>query len=168
MRKIFAILPAILFCSLAQAQDERIVNELTSMLDRSQVIAHYSYSDASGAELGKGVATIQGRKYTVAEGKALFISNGATLWSVFADKKEVYVENAGGRSDIFSNIPEIIKQVEDLRWDGSNLSFTMNLEGLGKLLCKARVQETPWNDEAKFTVSDDILGSKDWIVTDLR
>ena len=121
MRKFFAILPAILFCSLAQAQDERIVNELTSMLDRSQVIAHYSYSDASGAELGKGVATIQGRKYTVAEGKALFISNGATLWSVFADKKEVYVENAGGRSDIFSNIPEIIKQVEDLRWDGSNL-----------------------------------------------
>lgn len=168
MRKITAILSAILLCSLLHAQDDGVVNELTAMLGRSRVIAHYSYSDASGAELGKGVATIQGRKYTVSEGPAMFISNGATLYTVFSDKKEVYIENAGGKSDIFSNLPEIIKNVEGLKWDGSNLSFTMNLDGLGSLLCKAKVQETPRDDEAEFTVSDGILNSKDWIVTDLR
>ena len=168
MRKIIAILSVILTCGLMHAQDNGIVNELTSMLGRSQVLAHYSYSDASGAELGKGVATIQGRKYMVAEGKTMFISNGATLYTVFSDRKEVYMENAGGKDDIFSNLTEIIKSVEDLKWDGSKLSFTMDLEGVGKLLCKAKVQETPWNDDAQFSVGDGILNSKDWIITDLR
>ena len=168
MRKIIAILSVILTCGLMHAQDNSIVNELTAMLGRSQVVAHYSYSDASGAELGKGVATIQGRKYMVAEGKTMFISNGATLYTVLSDRKEVYIENAGGKDDIFSNLTEIIKTVEDLKWDGSNLSFAMNLEGVGKLLCKAKVQETPWNDEAQFSVSEDILNSKEWIITDLR
>lgn len=168
MRKIIAILSAILTCGLVQAQNDGIVNELTSMLGRSQVVAHYCYCDASGAELGKGVATIQGCKYMVSEGKSMFISNGATLYTVLSDRKEVYIENAGGKGGIFSNLTEIIKTVEDLKWDGSNLSFAMNLEGLGKLLCKAKVQETPWNDEAQFTVGEDILNSKDWIITDLR
>ena len=168
MRKIIVILSAVLSCGLIQAQEKGIADELLSMLGRSQVVAHYSYSDASGAELGKGVATIQGRKYMVAEGKTMFISNGATLYTVLSDRKEVYIENAGGKDDIFSNLTEIIKTVEDLKWDGSNLSFAMNLEGVGKLLCKAKVQETPWNDEAQFSVSEDILNSKEWIITDLR
>jgi hypothetical protein len=78
------------------------------------------------------------------------------------------MENAGGKDDIFSNLTEIIKSVEDLKWDGSKLSFTMDLEGVGKLLCKAKVQEIPWNDDAQFSVGDGILNSKDWIITDLR
>ena len=168
MRKIIVILSAVLSCGLMQAQAKGIADELLSMLGRSQVIAHYSYCDASGAELGNGVANIQGRKYMVSEGKTMFISNGATLYTVLSDRKEVYLENAGGQDDIFSNLSEIIKTVEDLKWDGSNLSFTMDLEGVGKLLCKAKVQETPWNDEAQFSVSDGILNSKEWIITDLR
>lgn len=168
MRKITAILSTILLCGMLQAQSDATVKELISMLGRSQLLVHYNYSDASGAELGKGVAVIQGRKYTVSEDKAMFISDGTTLYSVFSASKEVYIENAGGKSDIFSNLPEVIKTVENLEWDGENLSFTMNMEGLGGLLCKARVQETPWNDEAQFTVGEGILGSSAWTITDLR
>ncbi len=168
MRKIIFTLSAILFCCLLHAQDGSILSELTSMLGRSQITAHYSYSDASGAELGKGVATIQGRKYMVSEGNAMFISDGSTLYSVFSDRKEVYIENAGGKNDIFSNLPEVLKNVENLKWDGGKLSFTMNMEGFGELHCKAGVQELPWNDEALFSVSDGILESKAWVVTDLR
>lgn len=168
MRKTVSILAVALFCIGLHAQDNAIINELTSILDSNQVLAHYSYCDASGAEIGNGTATIQGRKYVVSEGKAMFISNGATLYSVFSDRKEIYIENAGSSSDIFSNLPSLLQKVKDLKWDGTNLSFSMELQGAGKLLCKARVQKLPWNDNGQFTVSEDLLNSNIYVVTDLR
>lgn len=168
MRKISLIVCLFALSLAMSAQDGKILSELTAILERSQVVAHYSYSDPAGAKLGEGVATVQGRKYCVSEGKAMFISNGATLWSVFSDRKEIYIENAGGSNDLFSNLPEVLKTVEGLTWNGKDISFTMDFPGTGKIACKATVQELPWNNDAKFTVSEDILGSKDWIVTDLR
>ena len=81
---------------------------------------------------------------------------------------EIYIENAGGRDDIFSNLPSLLEKVEDLSWDGTNLSFSLELQGVGKLLCKAKVQKLPWNENGQFTVSEDLLNSKVYVVTDLR
>ena len=58
MRKLFTILAAFL-CLQAGAQNN--AQDLIAMLQSSRVSIKYSYSDASGNELGSGMATVQGR-----------------------------------------------------------------------------------------------------------
>jgi hypothetical protein len=168
MRRFAIIIASLIFCFHAGAQENRVLEELKSMLDSCQVLVKYSYSDASGKEIGNGTAQIQGRKYMVTEGNALFISDGATLWSMFKETGEIYIENAGGKGDFFGNLDKLLPQVDDLSFDGRNLSFKLRIAGNEPMRCKAGLEKLPINPNAKFEVSQGVLESKAWTVVDLR
>ena len=168
MRKLALVIASVLCCFSAASQGSAALKELKSLLDTCCVQASYSYSDASGKELGSGMAKIQGHKYMVTEGGAVFICNGTTLWSLFKDTKEIYIEKAGGAGDIFGNLDSILPQVKDLKYDGRKVTFKLDLPGNPPLLCKAVIDRLPFNPDAKFEVEQGVLQSREWTVTDLR
>lgn len=168
MRKLALVIASVLCCFSAASQGSAALKELKSLLDTCCVQAKYSYGDASGKELGSGIAKIQGHKYLVTEGKAVFICNGSTLWSMFNDTKEIYIEKAGGAGDIFGNLDSILSQVKDLKYDGRKVTFKLDLPGNQPLLCKAVIDKMPFNPDAKFEVEQGVLQSREWTVTDLR
>ena len=168
MRKTIFILAA-LFCSLfAGAQNN--AQDLINMLESSRVSIRYSYSDSKGNELGSGMATVQGHCYSVVESGNKFLCDSVTLWTVDNHKKEIYIENAGGKADFFGNLDAILEQVSDLVIEGTRVSFTMSLQGVPEpLSCKATIlRKTEKDSDLKDFRVDVSKYDKLWIVTDLR
>ena len=168
MRKTIFILAA-LFCSLlAGAQNN--AQDLIDMLGSSRVSIRYSYSDSKGNELGSGMATVQGHCYSVVESGSKFICDSETLWTVDNHKKEIYIENAGGKADLFGNLDTILEQVENLVIEGTRVSFTMTIQGVPEpISCKATIlRKTNFDEDLKDFRVDVSKYDKLWIVTDLR
>lgn len=171
MRKLFSTIIGILACcAFIHAQDkDKVTGELLSMLGSSKLLIHYEYTDAPGRQPSSGTAVVQQNKYTVTEGKAVFMCNGTTKWSMFKDTREIYIENAGGDNDIFGNLAAIIQNVENLQFDGTDISFALTLPGMqGKISCKARIDRLPLDPDAKFIIEEGVLNNPTWVVTDLR
>ena len=85
-------------------------------------------------------------------------------------KKEIYIEEAGGKSDLFGNLDTILEQVKDLKYEGTRVSFTMTLQGIPEpLSCKATIlrKNNKDSDLKDFRV-DVSKYDKLWIITDLR
>lgn len=168
MRKTVFII-ATLFCSLlAVAQNN--AQDLIDMLGSSRVSIRYSYSDSKGNELGNGMATVQGHCYSVVESGTKFLCDSVTLWTVDNHKKEIYIENAGGKSDLFGNLDAILKGVSNLVIEGTRVSFTMTLQGVPEpISCKATIlRKTNIDKDLKDFRVDVSKYDKLWIVTDLR
>ena len=168
MRKTVFII-ATLFCSLlAVAQNN--AQDLIDMLGSSRVSIRYSYSDSKGNELGNGMATVQGHCYSVVESGTKFLCDSVTLWTVDNHKKEIYIENAGGKSDLFGNLDAILKGVSNLVIEGTRVSFTMTLQGVPEpISCKATILRKTNIDEGLKDCRVDVSKyDKLWIVTDLR
>ena len=168
MRKTVFII-ATLFCSLlAVAQNS--AQDLIDMLGSSRVSIRYSYSDSKGNELGNGMATVQGHCYSVVESGTKFLCDSVTLWTVDNHKKEIYIENAGGKSDLFGNLDAILKGVSNLVIEGTRVSFTMTLQGVPEpISCKATIlRKTNIDEDLKDFRVDVSKYDKLWIVTDLR
>ena len=168
MRKTVFIIAA-LFCSLlAVAQNN--AQDLIDMLGSSRVSIRYSYSDSKGNELGNGMATVQGHCYSVVESGTKFLCDSVTLWTVDNHKKEIYIENAGGKSDLFGNLDAILKGVSNLVIEGTRVSFTMTLQGVPEpISCKATIlRKTNIDEDLKDFRVDVSKYDKLWIVTDLR
>ena len=167
MRKFITILAALL-CLQAAAQSP--VEQLLAMLESSRVSISYSYSDTKGNQLGSGMATVQGRCYNVVEGGTKFLCDSVTLWTVDNHKKEIYIEEAGGKSDLFGNLDSILSQVKDLKYEGTRVSFTLTLQGIPEPLnCKATIlRKTNKDSDLKDFRVDVSKYDKLWIITDLR
>ena len=168
MRKLTAILAAAFFCLQAGAQNP--VEQLLAMLESSRVSISYSYSDSKGNELGSGMATVQGHCYSVVEGGTRFVCDSVTLWTVDNHKKEIYIEDAGGKADLFGNLDSILGQVKDLSLEGTRVSFTMALQGVPEpISCKATIlRKTNKDGDLKDFKVDVGKYDKLWIITDLR
>ena len=167
MRKLFTILAAIL-CLEAGAQNN--AQDLIRMLQDSRVSIKYSYADASGNELGSGMATVQGRCYSVVESGSKFLCDSVTLWTVNGHSKEIYIEDAGGAADIFGNLDKILENVDNLSIDGTRVSFSMRVQGIPQpLSCRATIlrKTLPSEDLSDFRV-DTSKYDKLWVITDLR
>ena len=168
MRKTVFIIAA-LFCSFfAVAQNN--AQDLIDMLGSSRVSIRYSYADSKGNELGNGMATVQGHCYSVVESGTKFLCDSVTLWTVDNHKKEIYIENAGGKSDLFGNLDAILKGVSNLVIEGTRVSFTMTLQGVPEpISCKATIlRKTNIDEDLKDFRVDVSKYDKLWIITDLR
>ena len=169
MRKILTILLVSLPCLQSGAQD-RILQELTAILDGNCVKLSYRYENSAGVPLGSGTASIQGVKYQVSEGNIRFFCDGQSTWSVDSGTKEVYIEKAGNRNDLFGNLKEVLPKLKNLAYDGKkNVSLTITLsDKVGPINCKALIEEvSPASEERDFSFDTGALDSS-WIVTDLR
>ena len=168
MRKTIFILAALLCSLLAGAQNN--AQDLIDMLGSSRVSIRYSYSDSKGNELGSGMATVQGHCYSVVESGNKFLCDGETLWTVDNHKKEVYIENAGGKADLFGNLDSLLEHVDNLVIEGTRVSFTMTLQGVPEpISCKATIlRKTNIDEDLKDFRVDVSKYDKLWIITDLR
>ena len=168
MRKTIFIFAALFYSLLAGAQNN--ARDLINMLESSRVSIRYSYSDSKGNELGSGMATVQGRCYSVVESGNKFLCDSVTLWTVYNHNKEIYIENAGGKADFFGNLDSILEQVSDLVIDGTRVSFTMALQGVPEpLSCNATIlRKTEKDSDLKDFRVDVSKYDRLWIVTDLR
>ena len=167
MRKLFTILAAIL-CLEAGAQNN--AQDLIDILQSSRVSIKYSYADSHGNELGSGMATVQGRCYSVVESGTKFICDSTTLWTVNTRSKEIYIEDAGGKADIFGNLDKILEGVSNLQIDGTRISFTMIMKGVSEpLSCKATIlRKTQKSEDLSDFRVDTSKYDKLWVITDLR
>lgn len=168
MRKTIFILVALLCSLLAGAQNN--AQDLIDMLGSSRVSIRYSYSDSKGNELGSGMATVQGHCYSVVESGNKFLCDGETLWTVDNHKKEIYIENAGGKADLFGNLDSLLEHVDNLVIEGTRVSFTMTLQGVPEpISCKATIlRKTNIDEDLKDFRVDVSKYDKLWIITDLR
>ena len=168
MRKTIFILAALLCSLLAGAQNN--AQDLIDMLGSSRVSIRYSYSDSKGNELGSGMATVQGHCYSVVESGNKFLCDGETLWTVDNHKKEIYIENAGGKADLFGNLDSLLDHVDNLVIEGTRVSFTMTLQGVPEpISCKATIlRKTNIDEDLKDFRVDVSKYDKLWIITDLR
>lgn len=169
MRRLVSISVLVLSCICAGAQDQ-IAKELAGMLEGNIVRISYSYENAAGIPLGSGSATVQGSSYLVTEGNMRFFCDGASIWSVDSGSKEVYIEKAGGGSDLFGNVRNLLSRVQDLRYDGrKSVSFSLvPAENTERIFCKALVEDVrPAREELDFSFDTGKLDSS-WVVTDLR
>ena len=168
MRKTIFILAALLCSLLAGAQNN--AQDLINMLGSSRVSIRYSYSDSKGNELGSGMATVQGHCYSVVESGNKFLCDGETLWTVDNHKKEIYIENAGGKADLFGNLDSLLEHVDNLVIEGTRVSFTMTLQGVPEpISCKATIlRKTNIDEDLKDFRVDVSKYDKLWIITDLR
>lgn len=159
-----------LLCTGAAAQcNAKAAEELSSMLDSCRLMITYNYSDLGGKVLGNGTAVVQQNKYMVTEGNAIYICNGLTRWTMLNDTREIYIENAGGDDDIFGNLKALADKVQDLKFDGSNISFILTLPGFSDgIRCSARIDRQPVNPDAEFEIKEGVLKLPGWVVTDLR
>lgn len=171
MHRIIAslILASALFACASAQNKYKIADDLAAMIDTCQLVIKYSYSDLAGTDLGSGTANVQGNKYMVTEGHSVYISNGVTRWTLINDSREIYIENGGGSDDIFGNLRNLVSKVENLSFDGKNISFDLNFPGFSsKIRCKAVLDKLPFNPDAEFAVRDGVLQQPGWVVTDLR
>lgn len=168
MRKTIFILATLLCSLLAGAQNN--AQDLIDMLGSSRVSIRYSYSDSKGNELGSGMATVQGHCYSVVESGNKFLCDGETLWTVDNHKKEIYIENAGGKADLFGNLDSLLEHVDNLVIEGTRVSFTMTLQGVPEpISCKATIlRKTNIDEDLKDFRVDVSKYDKLWIITDLR
>ncbi|MCR5519350.1 MAG: hypothetical protein K6F21_03370 [Bacteroidales bacterium] len=168
MRRLLFTLASLAFCLVAAAQNNAA--DLIAILGDSRVSLQYSYSDAAGSEMGKGIATVQGHCYKVVESGTAYYNDGKTLWTVNNHAKEIYIENAGSDTDIFGNLDKILENVGNLAIEGTRVSFTMAVQGLPEdIHCKATIlRKAEYSKDLSEFQVDISKYDKLWVITDLR
>ena len=173
MRRFLLCFAAVLALSLpVRAGDDEVVDRILSRIEGKRVSFDYSYTLRSGGVpvQGSGHAVLEGRSYRAEGGGLVIRCDGATRWTVDPKAKEVYIESAGDDKDWFDKPAEFLRSVENLSYDGDNLSGVIARPGdstrLSCSLSSIRTRE-PLGNADEFRFNPATLGS-DWIITDLR
>lgn len=164
MKKPALIAATLLLCSLAWGQ--KGLDDVIALLQSGQVVScNYSYTLRGDVPVkGQGTAVICGTAYHISESGLDTWCDGATVWTVDSEAREVVV-SAGGNS-ILSDPGAYRSIIHGLSFDGRSLSCTVDTQGSEMLFKAGGITVSPASGES-FAFDTSGL-DKSWIITDLR
>jgi len=150
MRRFALLASLLLLCCNMAAQQQELLSSLKAKLESNRISVNFSCSPADATEPAtiKGKLTAQQNCYRVITKDLEVYCDGESVWTVYPQSKEVYIEKAGEINEFFEQADYYLQQIKNLKYDEPVLSMPGRDLGLFRYDCSS--------------------ASKDWVITDLR
>ena len=167
MKRVFLVLILALAGFAAYAQSG--VGQLRQRLENGCVRFDYSLTVEGKVPVkNSGKAVIDGDRYFITGNGTEVHCDGATLWTVDLEAREVYIENSTGVREFLADPAAYLDKVSQLKVSESSASGVYSDSGnsIRFNLSSIRNSESGSGGDV-FSYDTSALGS-DWVVTDLR
>jgi hypothetical protein len=157
-----------IFTALLMAGAGLHAQEILTRFSTDRISCKYTYSiDVPITLTYEGDALVQGECYHLAGNGLEIICDGVTRWTVDAEAREVYIENA---DEVENILKEFLTYSKDIKMSGNTLTGTLvdpDDETNIKFALKEIVYLPADSDLAPFTLDVESLDDT-YLVTDMR